>query len=218
MKKRHAFTLIEMLVVIAIIGIVAALVVNMNAGAQAAKRNAQVNAGKSKLMTMINNYQSKLNFYPPDNGSLAATNLAYYDATAAINPLLYELTGATNTNTVPPTIIFFDGTSNTFQTTYSNLFGRASVLNANPDEPHNFFQPGPQPKEYTNYNSSISTNLFGLLVPVSMVSPTGTPITNFWHYDSSSTNRHNLSGYDLWAEYLIGSKNGSNIIMTNGNW
>jgi prepilin-type N-terminal cleavage/methylation domain-containing protein len=214
MKKRHAFTLIEMLVVIAIIGIVAALVVNMNAGAQAAKRNAQVNADKSKLMTMINNYQSKLNFYPPDNGSLAATNLAYYDATAAINPLLYELTGATNTNTVPPTILLFD-TNVPSQTIYSNLFGRASVLNANPDEPHNFFQPGPQPKEYTNYPGG---TLNGLLVPVSMVSPTGTPITNFWHYDSSSTNRHNLSGYDLWAEYLIGTKNGSNIIMTNGNW
>jgi len=218
MKKRHAFTLIEMLVVIAIIGIVAALVVNMNAGAQAAKRNAQVNADKSKLMTMINNYQSKLNFYPPDNGSLAATNLAYYDATAAINPLLYELTGATNTTN--GYIQAFDGTTNVSTNIYYQVFVRQSVANSNPDEPHNFFQPGPQPKEYTNYypNSTPGLNVWGLLVPVSMVSPTGTPITNFWHYDSSSTNRHNLSGYDLWAEYLIGTKNGSNIIMTNGNW
>jgi len=212
MKKRHAFTLIEMLVVIAIIGIVAALVVNMNAGAQAAKRNAQVNADKSKLMTMINNYQSKLNFYPPDNGSLAATNLAYYDATAAINPLLYELTGATNTNTVPPTILLFD-TNVPTQSTFSNLFGRLSVANSSTDEPHSFYIP--QPKEYTNYPGS---TLNGLLVPVLMVSPTGTLITNFWHYDSSSTNRHNLSSYDLWAEYVSAGKNGSNIITTNGNW
>jgi prepilin-type N-terminal cleavage/methylation domain-containing protein len=221
MKKRHAFTLIEMLVVIAIIGIVAALVVNMNAGAQAAKRNAQVNADKSKLMTMINNYQSKLNFYPPDNGNLANYSLANYaanyDAWAAINPLLYELTGATNTTN--GYIQAFDGTTNVSTNIYYQVFGRQSVANSNPDEPHNFFQPGPQPKEYTNYYSASGTsNVWGLLVPVSMVSPTGTPITNFWHYDASSTNRHNLSGYDLWAEYLIGSKNGSNIIMTNGNW
>ena len=106
MSKRHAFTLIEMLVVIAIIGIVAALVVNMNSGAQTAKRNAQVNGDKAKLTLLIDNYQSKLNFYPPDNGNLAAnTPSNYYDAMSATNPLLYELTGATNTN---GNIILFD--------------------------------------------------------------------------------------------------------------
>jgi prepilin-type N-terminal cleavage/methylation domain-containing protein len=217
MNKRHAFTLIEMLVVIAIIGIVAALVVNMNSGAQTAKRNAQVNADKNKLMVMIENYQSKLNFYPPDNGYLAAntTPFASYDAYAATNPLLYELTGATNNPTNGPafSIQVFDGTF-ILQSTFSNLFGRSAVANANPDEPHNFFQPGPQPKEYTNYNSSISTNLFGLLVPVSLLPN----MTNYWHYDASSTNRHNPSSYDLWAEYVIANKGGSNIIMTNGNW
>ena len=211
-----------MLVVIAIIGIVAALVVNMNAGAQAAKRNAQVNAGKSKLMTMINNYQSKLNFYPPDNTNLANTNVEgyalNYDTWASVNPLIYELTGATNNPTNNPgTIQVFDGAFIP-QNTFGQVLGRTSVANSNPDEPHNFFQPGPQPKEYTNYYYPGTSNVWGLLVPVSMVSPTGTPITNYWHYDASSPNRHNLSGYDLWAEYLIGSKNGSNIIMTNGNW
>jgi hypothetical protein len=43
-------------------------------------------------------------------------------------------------------------------------------------------------------------------------------MTNYWHYDSSSTNRHNLNGCDLWAEYLVGNKNGYNVILTNGNW
>ncbi len=212
MNKRHAFTLIEMLVVIAIIGIVAALVVNMNSGAQTAKRNAQVNGDKAKLTLLIDNYQSKLNFYPPDNGNLATTNLAYYDATAAINPLIYELTGATNYPT-NSTIALFDGTTNTFQN-FNNLFGRSVVANANPDEPHSFYIP--QPKEYTNYDAV--TGLKGLLVPVLMVSPTGTTITNFWHYDASSTNRHNPSSYDLWAEYVSAGKGGSNIITTNGNW
>ena len=51
-----------------------------------------------------------------------------------------------------------------------------------------------------------------------MVSPAGTLITNFWHYDASSTNRHNPSSYDLWAEYVSANKGGSNIITTNGNW
>ena len=90
----HAFTLIELLVVIAIIGIIAAMVVNMNSAAQTAKRNAQVNGDKANLTLMIDNYQAKLNFYPPDNGSLASALPANYEALAAINPLLYELTGA----------------------------------------------------------------------------------------------------------------------------
>jgi prepilin-type N-terminal cleavage/methylation domain-containing protein len=214
MNKQHAFTLIEMLVVIAIIGIVAMLVINMNSGAQTAKRNAQVNADKNKLMLLIDEYQSKLNFYPPDNGNLANALPANYDALTATNPLIYELTGATNlTNGY---IQLFDGSSNNTSGTsgnYYQLFGRASVQNANPDEPHNFFIP--QPKEYTNYNSSVSTNLFGLLVPVPLYS---TPFTNYWHYDASSTNRHNLSGYDLWAEYISATKGSTNIITTNGNW
>jgi prepilin-type N-terminal cleavage/methylation domain-containing protein len=206
MNKKNAFTLIEMLVVITIIGIVAALVVNMNSGAQTAKRNAQVNADKAKLTLLIENYQSKLNFYPPDNGFLASNtaNFAIYDAYAATNPLIYELTGATNTK---GNIILFD--TNTSQTTFNNWFGRSAVANANPDEPHSFYIP--QPKEYASYPNS---TLEGLLVPVSL----GPNFTNYWHYDSSSTNRHNPSGFDLWAEYISATKGGSNIITTNGNW
>jgi prepilin-type N-terminal cleavage/methylation domain-containing protein len=217
MSKRHAFTLIEMLVVIAIIGIVATLVISMNVGAQVAKRNTMVNADKMKLTGMIANYQSKLNYYPPDNGNLATTNLAYYDATAAVNPLIYELTGATNNYTNNNgNILTFDGTiipSNIFYT----VFGRTGVANSSTDEPRNFFQPLPQPKEYTNYPSGVSagaTNVWGLVVPVTL-SPGS---TNFWHYDCSTTNRHNMSSYDLWAEYSIGSRNGTNLIVTNGNW
>jgi prepilin-type N-terminal cleavage/methylation domain-containing protein len=217
MNQRHAFTLIELLVVIAIIAIVAALVVNMNAGAQAAKKATQVNADKFKLVLMIDNYQSKLNFYPPDNGSLASLpvtssqNFAYYDAAAATNPLIYELTGGTNNYPTNGYIQLFDTNVAALQTTYSNLFGRASVQNGNPDEPHDFFRPGPQAKECAYYSGY---TLNGLLVPVPLLPN----MTNYWHYDSSSTNRHNLNGCDLWAEYLVGNKNGYNVILTNGNW
>jgi prepilin-type N-terminal cleavage/methylation domain-containing protein len=218
MNKRHAFTLIEMLVVIAIIGIVAALVVSMNSAAQANKRNAQVNIDKSSLISMINDYQAKLNFFPPDNGYLISNSMANYaanyDGWAATNPLIYELTGSTNTAT--NTIMLFDGTNIAVGTFQSYYGGRSAVANANQDEPHNFFQTGPQPKEYTNYAGS---TLKGLVVPAPLVDALGNPIANnFWHYDASSTNRHNLQSYDLWAEYVIGTKGGSPIFTTNGNW
>lgn len=196
-----------MLVVIAIIGIVAAMVINMNSGAQTAKRNAQVNGDKAKLTLLIDNYQSKLNFYPPDNTNLDGYAPGpIYDGYAATNPLIYELTGATNLTN--GNIQLFDST-NTSQSFY-NMYGRFAVANANPDEPHSFYIP--QPKEYTNYY--VGTFLEGLVVPVSLIATNA----NFWHYDASSTNRHNLSSYDLWAEYVSAGKNGVNIITTNGNW
>jgi hypothetical protein len=89
------------------------------------------------------------------------------------------------------------------------LFGRQSVANANPTEPHLFYLP--PSKEYGVY----SAGFCGLLVPVAL---TYTNALNFWHYDASSTNRHNLASYDLWAEYISGSKSGTNNIATNGNW
>jgi hypothetical protein len=54
-----------------------------------------------------------------------------------------------------------------------------------------------------------------VLVPVEF---TNVLVPNFWHYDSSTTNRHNLGTYDLWAEFSIGSKGGRPILKTNGNW
>jgi prepilin-type N-terminal cleavage/methylation domain-containing protein len=222
MKKRHAFTLIEMLVVIAIIGIVAALVVNMNAHAQDKKRRAAVAGDKQKLMLMIGNYQSRLNFYPPDNATNATlvvgsngVTFAQYDGWAATNPLLYELTGATNNpNSTTGKIQTFD-TNTITSAAYGAVFGRPYVNNANVDEPHDFFQPGPQPAEYVAYDSV--NGIKGLVVPVAV---TNNPfIPNFWHYDASSPNRHNMNSYDLWAEFITGNPTGTNIIITtNGNW
>ena len=119
--------------------------------------------------------------------------------------------GATNNYPTDGNIQLFDGANvpaGTFQSTY----GRSAVNNANQDAPpQNFFSSGPQPKDYTNYYPG--SPLKGLLVPVS-----GNVTPNYWHYDASSPNRHNLSSYDLWAEYIGGNKGGSNIIITNGNW
>ncbi len=48
--------------------------------------------------------------------------------------------------------------------------------------------------------------------------PRFTTATNFWHYDASSTNRHNMNGYDLWAEFVVGRDHTNGwIYVTNGN-
>jgi prepilin-type N-terminal cleavage/methylation domain-containing protein len=206
-RIRHAFTLIELLVVIAIIGILSGLVLNMVNGAKRKQHQTQVSAARQGLMILIDNYQSKLNFYPPDSGYLATVSPANYDAFTMTNPLLYELTGATNNDpNHAGDILAFDN-SDIPTANYFNVFNRNAVNNGNSDEPHDFFIPGPQPKDYTNYAANIS----GLLVPLSYSPTSMSP--NFWHYDSSTGYRHNQNSYDLWAEYMDGTN-----IITNANW
>jgi prepilin-type N-terminal cleavage/methylation domain-containing protein len=216
-RSRLAFTLIELLTVITIMGIVAALVVTMGKAASQKKKDMAVKADKSKLITMIDSYHAKLNYYPPDNGSNATASPSLYDGYTATNPLIYELFGATNTNSGAYLIVFNSSSSapNITSSDYSKVFNRGGIANGDATEPQNFFQPGPLPKEYAPYSTSSSPPICGLIVPAELF-PGKT--NNFWHYDSSSANRHNMGSYDLWAEYSIGSKGGVPTIITNGNW
>ncbi len=214
--KRRGFTLIEMLAVIAIMGIVAALVISMAGAASTARKKGQVDAEKNRLMMAIESYQSKLSFYPPDNGALATTNLLNYDSTAAANPLLYELTGVTNLKTSlgvsTATYSAFYGSNFTINAMIAS-FNRGGIANSDTSEPQNFLNPLPLPKDYTNCPAK-NSGVCALIVPV----PLTNGVANFWHYDSSSPYRHNPNSYDLWAEYATGSKNGQLTIITNGNW
>jgi prepilin-type N-terminal cleavage/methylation domain-containing protein len=227
-RPRLAFTLIEMLVVITIMAIVAAIVVSSGQSASIAKKKTQVKAELNRIATLIDNYQAKLNSFPPDNGLLVANTVNYsvYDAMAATNPLIYELIGATNTNS---SMVVFNSinSANALPTSeYEAIFNRGGIANADNVEPHNFFQPGPSTKEYSYYASNaapIVANPFicGLVVPAESTNHlpvSGVVGPNFFRYDSSTTNRHNLASYDLWAEFTIGNKGGIPIMITNGNW
>lgn len=218
-RSRLAFTLIELLTVITIMGIVAALVVTMGQAAAQKKKITATDGEKHRLMTLIDSYHSKLNYYPPDNGALVSNtvNPLVYDAVAATNQLIYELIGATNVNGSLSVFNTSNSTSTLSGSAYQNVFNRGGIANADSTEPHNFFQPGPSSKEIGFYSppSSPQPAICGLLVPVEL---TNVQIPNFWHYDSSTTNRHNLASYDLWAEFSIGNKSGHTVIITNGNW
>jgi prepilin-type N-terminal cleavage/methylation domain-containing protein len=219
---RGAFTLIEILVVIAIMGIIAALVLQGGQYASKVKKETAVTAERQKLQTMIDNYQAKLNFYPPDNGNLAGLNPStvlssspLYEGYTASNQLIYELTGVTNTNSTQA-IIFNGSNISLVSGDFFKYFDRTGIANADASEPQDFFRPPPRPQDYTNYPGTAlnSVDALGLLVPA--------PLTqnqpNFWHYDASSPLRHNQNSYDLWAEFLVGTKSGTNVIETNGNW
>ncbi|HEY3863763.1 MAG TPA: type II secretion system protein [Verrucomicrobiae bacterium] len=218
-RSLAAFTLIEMLTVITIMSIIAAMIVTMAQSASQKKKIVAVDGEKERLVNLIENYKAKLNFYPPDNGGLISNtaDLAVYDGMAATNQLMYELMGVTNVPGSKQRMLVFNSPDiNTplLGSEFAKNFNRGGVANCDPSEPNNFFLPGPLPKEYTNYDATVTPPICGLLVPTEF---TNVRVANFWHYDSSTTNRHNITSYDLWAEYSIGSKSGRMILKTNGN-
>jgi len=208
----HGFTLIELLVVMAIIGIIAAMILGLSAMAARKKHDTVVTAMKNRLVLFISSYQSKMGFFPPDNATnaLCLVGSAGYEQSTGLNPLIYELTGApmTNNNSFLP----YDGSPPIRSSTFSAAYGRGGIANSLPDETRVFFQPLPAPKDYMVVNG-----LKQLVVPVPLTGALNE--TNLWHYDCTNPNRHNPSGFDLWAEYNAGSdKAGNPIIITNGNW
>src|SRR3977135_3713061 len=87
-----AFTLIELLTVIAIIGALAALLIPMAGFASSRMKSARVGSDHQQLVTAIEAYKtSPVGFYPPDNKDLKDAPPAQYQTLAAKNPLFYEL-------------------------------------------------------------------------------------------------------------------------------
>jgi prepilin-type N-terminal cleavage/methylation domain-containing protein len=89
--RAKAFSLIEMLVVIAVIGILASMIFPVTKAVSRAKTKSRTKAELEQVVTAIEIYKSKRGQYPPDNHFQNTGLLNPY-----INPLYYELVGTTN--------------------------------------------------------------------------------------------------------------------------
>src|SRR5438128_3972630 len=114
-----AFTLIELMVVIAVIAILAALIFPVTATVNRAKIRNRARAELQQVATAIENYKAKLGHYPPDN-----TNTS----TPYLNQLYYELVGTTLDNNNYYTTL--DSSSKISASVVPNLFGVSGFVNA----------------------------------------------------------------------------------------
>jgi prepilin-type N-terminal cleavage/methylation domain-containing protein len=93
-KFPTAFTLIEILVVISIIALLAALVVYILPAATQKKVRNRVKTELAGIETAINSYHQKRGFYPPDNPADEGQPPLYYELTGAeIDPMVTNLYG-----------------------------------------------------------------------------------------------------------------------------
>jgi prepilin-type N-terminal cleavage/methylation domain-containing protein len=178
-RRKQAFTLIEMLVVIAIIGILAALIVGLTSSAGATKVRSRVKTELAALETVIGKYHKEFGFYPQDHSQMPPA-LGLW-STNQLTPLYYELTGIEPLPAVPG-VLGIRGTVNS----------GANAKNFAPNLPPKAYRAMPAPG-----NADV------VLLVVSYKGPAGD--YNPWHYRSSKP-EHNTDGFDLWAEVTINGK------------
>lgn len=231
----RAFTLIELLTVIAIIGIITAMIVNLAPAMNQRKKIQRLNIEKQNLALMIESYKAKFGHYPPDNANLATMtqplDVDAYDVNTQVNPLYYELGGGSN-NVDGSHFVSFDS-SNIPQSDITKAFGVQGILNADQETQVVYRAPANAHLNYPGWMIPGGiTDVAGLTVPLDTVqqsknSPNkGTPTSaNFWHYDASSIFRHNQNSFDLWAVYAVKRLPGSSSstiplwqFATNSNW
>lgn len=212
----EAFTLIELLTVISIIGVLAAILTGLSGIAASKMRTHRINGELQQLVTAIEGYKGEVGFYPPDN-QLQPPGATLDLARAQMNPLYFELTGALYDKAQFTALNQKDPVA---PTELKRAFGVDGISNSARDR-HDVKYQGIHFKE-AQYAPIVGyNNIYLLTVPVTgtnMLSVKPPPDgkggqANVWLYDSSSTNRHNLATFDLWAVYNIGKR-----VVTNGNW
>jgi prepilin-type N-terminal cleavage/methylation domain-containing protein len=224
--RQTGFTLIELLAVIAIIGILAALMIGLSPLASDKRKASLIDAQKEWLVSAIESYKAKMGTYPPDNANNihALTDAdTYFDVTAK-NTLLYELTGADIIDmSADPVFRLYDAAT-IKSSELASFSGVGGIANSTPTYSVDqrsvpFINPAPKSSQCKFYPGF---SIKGLVVPVALekspyldtTSQFPANFVNFWHYDCSSANRHNPDSFDIWAVYTMGK----GLTVTNGNW
>jgi prepilin-type N-terminal cleavage/methylation domain-containing protein len=211
-RRPPGFTLIEMLVVIAVIAILASLIFPVSAAVQRARVRSAARAQLAQVETAITMYKSKLGYYPPDNPIRVADGTTNY----ALNQLYYELVGTVLTSTVYRTL---NGattiTNGNFPTAFSALGTFANTTqNANSDDVSSAanFMKTMKAGQFLLAINSLPNGLNGPVMvlgttlkgPLMYTDSSGNSI-NPWFYNSSNPT-NNTASFDLWTDVLIGGR------------
>jgi prepilin-type N-terminal cleavage/methylation domain-containing protein len=206
-RRPGAFTLMELLIVISIIAILAALIFPVGA---ALKNKAALNKAKAEVKQvaeLIEQYKLQYGYYPPDHQTNPGVDPIY-------NTLYFELVGSTYDATKPtPMYTSLDGGAWVTTNDCRVVLGIGAVLNATKSaseeaKPAKPFLREIKPGRYYQYTSGGSTiRLLTCSVPWSdRVAPVipGAPLVNPFRYIKNSTN--NPGGFELWVDVVAGGK------------
>ena len=213
---RSGYTMIELLVVMAIIAIVASLILPVTKSLQKKRVISIAQAQLNQMQTAIESYKSKIGFYPPDN-----------PGKPYLNPLYFELVGTVLNNNVYTTL---DG-SGQVNLGSVTTFGVSGFVNSGASLRGSDDKPGPrnfltdlrpdQVGKFVYADGSPSYNAIlvcsvpwpsgnlpnGLTSPIITSPPAAPqpPVLNPWRYVSTGPT-NNVGKFDLWIDLVIGNK------------
>ena len=208
-----AFTLIELIVVIAIIGILASLIFPIVGAVNKRKLISTAQTQLKGIEAAIDGYKTKLGYYPPDNPNNVVTNQLYF-----------ELIGTTNNGvgqTQPTLWVTMDGSAQIGTTTTPNItavFNVAGMANSST-------------RAHSDDSGAAASTFLNNLTPnqVAALDPNNAPlvkilvssvpwpaektpfplsanpgVTPFCYNSSHPTN--NTGTYDLWVDVVVKGK------------
>ena len=205
----RAFTLIELLTVIAIIAVLAAITMGLTSAARNARVNSRSKAELQQLQTAIESYKSDRNAYPPDH-ALPVGSRTKVDP--VVNQLFYELRGM---DVVNGAFRVKGGQEALQPNVVKDVFGRGGFLNASADPSElakTYFDPKASGVNRVAING-IQVDLLVTAFPWPMNASEPPPLQGYgeksranpWRYVSTSAT-NNAGGYDLWMEVWVGSE------------
>lgn len=217
--RAAGFTLIEMLVVMAVIAILASLIFPVTRAVNRTKIKSRTRAEMEQIITAIETYKDKRGYYPPDNVLNPATKVV----NAYTNQLYYELVGTTLSNNVYWTS---DGRSQLPTNSFA-AFGGVSGVSGVSGFVNTMIGSGGGDEGSTMvkcFKTGLSANQVGdvagikvlvgsVPLPVNqvgaaypgMASINSTPGYCSWRYVSSNPT-NNPTSYDLWIDIVVDGK------------
>jgi prepilin-type N-terminal cleavage/methylation domain-containing protein len=211
-ERRRGFTLIELITIVAIIGVLAALTFPAVQSIRVSAARKKARAELHRVQTAIDAYKAHHGFYPPDNPIPANPPLV----NAVTNPLFFELVGVELV--APGQYRSLDGRALVYTNDLPAIFGSgvrgfANQTRGSGDEAHpavNFFGksglPLSQIATYRVGNSDVAILVCSIPWPEEYGTLiAGHPRLNPWRYNSSHPT-NNPGSYDLWVDLVLAGK------------
>jgi prepilin-type N-terminal cleavage/methylation domain-containing protein len=210
-RNPGAFTLIELLIVISIIAILAAMVIPITGVVKQRRTRAAIRAEVEKVASAIDAYKAKHGHYPPDN-----------PCNVNVNPLYFELMGV---RAESDGFVTLDGGASIKNTEFPTVFGNANGkpcvggfvnasrgVNSDDNVAATAYLKDVKVGQYAKITDGVSAASTVRVLTSSQPWPLelpplidGQPGVNPIRYNSSNPT-HNPKSFDLWVDVVVGGR------------